>query len=276
MLDIIYRCDPENPAAGAHPGTIAEAKRLLEEGNATFARHLEHASDVSAHEQIILPMALSDLGGGSEGDIPAQRPFAAVLSCADARVPVEMIFDQACNALFVTRVAGNVLASECVGSLDYAVSHFPESLRLVVVLGHSGCGAVASAVDTYLNPAQYLALATRPALRLIVDRLLIAVRAAALSLRRTFGEGVESNAGYRAALLELSVVLNAALGANTLRREFPESGVEVMFGVYHLGSRRVGLPGQPGLHPPPQSAEDFARLAAEVAQTPDIAGTVNS
>ena len=63
--------------------------------------------------------------GVGNGGAPVQAPFAAVLGCADARVPTEMVFSKGCNELFVVRVAGNVLGQECVGSLRYAVSHFP-------------------------------------------------------------------------------------------------------------------------------------------------------
>ena len=75
-----------------------------------------------------------------------------MLGCSDARVPIELIFNEGPNDLFVVRVAGNGLGGEVFGSLSYAVEHLGGSLKLVVVLGHSGCGAVSAAVDAVLNP----------------------------------------------------------------------------------------------------------------------------
>lgn len=77
--------------------------------------------------------------------VGGQEPVAAVLGCADSRVPVEMVFDQSPGDLFVVRVAGNVAAPTQLGSLEYAATVL--GVRLLVVLGHSGCGAVTAALD---------------------------------------------------------------------------------------------------------------------------------
>lgn len=74
-----------------------------------------------------------------------QNPFAAILSCSDSRVPSEMVFDQGLGDLFVVRVAGNVVAPSLVGSLEYAVEML--GVGLVVVMGHTGCGAVVATLD---------------------------------------------------------------------------------------------------------------------------------
>jgi carbonic anhydrase len=71
---------------------------------------------------------------------PEQRRFAAGIGCAHARVPIELIFGEGPNDLFVIRLAGNVLGSDVLGSLSYAVDHLDDSLRAIVVLGHSGRG----------------------------------------------------------------------------------------------------------------------------------------
>jgi carbonic anhydrase len=71
-----------------------------------------------------------------------QRPFAIVLGCSDSRTPVELLFDQGFGDLFVVRIAGNVVAPSVVGSIEFAASQF--GTRLVVVLGHTGCGAIAA------------------------------------------------------------------------------------------------------------------------------------
>jgi len=76
----------------------------------------------------------------------SQHPFAVIVSCADSRVPPEIIFDQGLGDLFVVRVAGNVINDENLGSIEYAVDHL--AVRLIVVLGHQRCGAVKAAKDT--------------------------------------------------------------------------------------------------------------------------------
>jgi carbonic anhydrase len=94
-----------------------------------------------------------------------QRPFAIVLGCSDSRTPVEIVFDQGFGDLFVVRVAGNIVAPSIVGSIEFAASQF--GTRLVVVMGHTGCGAVAAtlqALVTGLGPES-------KNLRAIIDRI---------------------------------------------------------------------------------------------------------
>ena len=79
-----------------------------------------------------------------------QDPFAIVLGCSDSRVPAELVFDQGFGDLFVIRVAGNVVAPSQVGSVEFAASRF--GTRLVVVVGHSQCGAVAATLDAATAP----------------------------------------------------------------------------------------------------------------------------
>ncbi|PPQ25934.1 hypothetical protein CCS01_31385 [Rhodopila globiformis] len=81
-----------------------------------------------------------------------QEPFAAVLSCADSRVPVELVFDQSIGKVFVTRVAGNVVTAEIIASLEYGAAVL--GTRTIMVLGHSGCGAVKAAVEGKPVPGQ--------------------------------------------------------------------------------------------------------------------------
>lgn len=97
--------------------------------------------------------------------VEEQKPKAIILGCSDARVPVEMIFDQPLGELFVIRVAGNVVAPSQIGSIEFAAEKF--GTRLVVVLGHSNCGAVSACVETLVNPEQYYS----PNLQSIVDRI---------------------------------------------------------------------------------------------------------
>src|SRR5207244_10757001 len=121
---------------------------------------LEGFADQAGGVQKIVSVDPRDLGllTGDER-LPKQRPFAAVLGCSDARVPIELIFNEGPNDLFIIRVAGNSLGTEVLGSLKFAVDHLSDNLKLIVVLGHSGCGALTTAVDVFLHPADYLSLA---------------------------------------------------------------------------------------------------------------------
>src|SRR3954470_8744646 len=155
MFDIIYRFDPVKIEGLKIPATWMEARDILVQGNRDFAE----MTDINRPDRVtqIIPFDPRAFGWGvaMEG-APLQSPFAAVLGCSDARVPTEMVFSKGCNEIFVVRVAGNVLGSECLGSLHYAVQHFPSTLKLLVVMAHAGCGAVTTAVDIYLEPRKYI------------------------------------------------------------------------------------------------------------------------
>jgi carbonic anhydrase len=87
---------------------------------------------------------------------PTQTPFAAILSCADSRVPVELLFDQGFGNLFVCRSAGNITTAELIGSLEYGVVEV--KVKAVVVLGHNDCGAVKATMDAAAAPGQITSL----------------------------------------------------------------------------------------------------------------------
>lgn len=78
-----------------------------------------------------------------------QKPFVAVLSCSDSRVPIEIIFDAGLGDIFAVRTAGHVLSKEVMGSLEYAIKSL--GVKLVMILGHENCGAIKTAVETYQN-----------------------------------------------------------------------------------------------------------------------------
>jgi carbonic anhydrase len=138
----------------------AEARNALErlrEGNRRFASG-ERSVD-----------ALASLTRRSEL-VAGQKPFAVILGCSDSRVPAEIVFDQGLGDLFVIRVAGNVVAPSQVGSVEFAVEQF--GTRLVVVLGHSQCGAVLATLEHLRQPSRH-----SWNLRSIVDRIRPAVEA---------------------------------------------------------------------------------------------------
>jgi len=97
--------------------------------------------------------------------VDGQNPFAVVIACSDSRVPVEMLFDQGLGDLFVIRVAGNIVAPSQIGSVEFAAAQL--GTRLVVVLGHSNCGAV----EATLNELAQKQDLRSPNLRAIVDRI---------------------------------------------------------------------------------------------------------
>jgi carbonic anhydrase len=114
-----------------------EALGRLREGNRRFA------SQVRSHESLASEARRVELAAG-------QEPFAIILGCSDSRVPAEIIFDQGLGDLFVIRVAGNIVAPSQIGSVEFAAEQF--GTRLVVVLGHSHCGAIGATIDQLLGP----------------------------------------------------------------------------------------------------------------------------
>jgi carbonic anhydrase len=88
--------------------------------------------------------------------VEKQEPFAAVLSCADSRVPVELLFDQSIGHIFVTRVAGNIATSEMIASLEYGVAVL--GTKAIMVLGHANCGAVQASIEAKAVPGQISSL----------------------------------------------------------------------------------------------------------------------
>jgi hypothetical protein len=166
-IEITYRHgDPAAVPPRARPADAEAARRRMDEGSRACAELFAHLDADDGLTRRVVAVDPRDLGllPGSAG-APSQRPYAAVLGCADARVPVELIFNEGPNDLFVVRVAGNPLGEDVRGSLKYALEHLGDSLKRVVVLGHSGCGAVGAAVDVFLDPAGYLGLAAQHAVR---------------------------------------------------------------------------------------------------------------
>jgi carbonic anhydrase len=132
--------------------TASEALALLREGNRRFVMNQSRAASISHQER-----RLSLVSG--------QEPFAIVLGCSDSRVPAELVFDQGFGDLFVIRVAGNIVAPSQVGSVEFAAGKF--GTRLVVVVGHTQCGAVTATLDELLGRST----TESRSLRSIVDRV---------------------------------------------------------------------------------------------------------
>ena len=284
VIEIVYRCESGAPPLRERPVDADTAKRRLDEGSEALPGLLENLADGSGTTRHVIQVDPRDLGLLSDDDgAPRQRPYAVVLGCSDARVPVELIFNEGPNDLFVVRVAGNILGSDVLGSLRYAVDHLGASLKLIVVLGHSGCGAVSAAVDVFLNPADYLSLASKHLLRSLVDRLLVVVHTSAKVMAAALGPDVTRCPGYRAALIEVSAIANAALAAYTVQQQLgsaDRSGLRAAYGVYVLGTRRIWAPraggGEyAGLADPPGDHDGFIELRDAVVRSERIASLLD-
>lgn len=280
-VEITYRYDGAEPSARERPADADAARLRLNEGSRAFADLFTRLESGSGIARQTIPIDPRDLGLMLSGvGSMQQRPFAAVLGCADARVPIEMVFNEGPNDLFVVRVAGNTLGSDVRGSLNYAIEHLGESLKLIVVLGHSACGAVTAAVDVFLDPASYLSLVSKHSIRLLVDRLLVIVEGSAKKMAETFGPGISRHPNYREALIEVTAVSNAALTAYALQQEIGRhgaAGVRTAYGVYLLTEREVWAPRHgsdevTGLATPPASAQAFAEFGDAVLRSRRIAG----
>ena len=135
--------------------TALEALARLREGNQRFVAGLRSL------DSLLSPTRRAEL-------LTEQHPFAIVLGCSDSRVPAELVFDQGLGDLFVIRVAGNIVAPSQVGSVEFAADRF--STPLVVVLGHTGCGAILATLEDARSGTRQ-----SPNLRSIVTRIRPAV-----------------------------------------------------------------------------------------------------
>ncbi len=132
--------------------TALEALARLREGNQRFVAEMQGEEALTNHVR-------------RHKLVVNQEPFAIILGCSDSRVPAEIIFDQGLGDLFVIRVAGNIVAPSQIGSIEFAAERF--RTRLVVVLGHSRCGAVLATLEELERPTE----SRSPHLRSIVDRI---------------------------------------------------------------------------------------------------------
>ena len=183
--------------------TADDALRRLTDGNRRYVAGCMTHPDQSPGRRVAL------VGG--------QRPFAAVLGCADSRVPPEVIFDQGLGNLFVVRVAGNVADDLVTGSLEYAAEHL--HVPLVVVLGHSSCSAVAAAASGH---------AVCGALRCVVDAIAPALR------RAQTGKAVEPDKVARANACTVAERLRAC--GSVLSRLVLSGGLRIVPAFYDLSS----------------------------------------
>lgn len=194
--------------------TAAEALGRLREGNRRFVADQTTSQVSSSH---VRRGAL----------VAGQEPFAIILGCSDSRVPAELVFDQGFGDLFVIRVAGNVVAPSQVGSVEFAAARF--GTRLVVVMGHSQCGAVSATLEELLGGAS-----TRSRnLRSIVERVRPAVEQV-LSGRNNLDRDVLLREAVRANVR--ASVDRVRHGSELLEALLQKDGLRVVGAEYSLES----------------------------------------
>jgi carbonic anhydrase len=202
-----------------------EALALLREGNRRFVADRQRDARVGATRRNELT--------------ERQEPFAIVLGCSDSRVPAEIVFDQGLGDLFVIRVAGNVVAPSQIGSVEFAAAQF--HTQLVVVLGHSGCGAVLATIDQLKRP---LDKQSRN-LRAIVDRVRPAVEPLLATPLRDDPQALVRNAVRANVRVAAS---NLRHGSEILEQLIERDGLLVVGAEYSLDTGIVeffeGLPSE--------------------------------
>lgn len=178
------------PALAQSKLTAAAALQALMSGNERFvARKLKFFEE--------------DLALLQQQTVEKQEPFASVLSCADSRVPVELLFDQSIGHIFVNRVAGNIATSEIIASIEYGVAVL--GTRVLMVLGHSGCGAAKAAIAAKAVPGQ-------------ISSLYRYIRPAVDAAKGDFVGTIKANARIQAKLLrDSSPVIADAMKAGSLK-----------------------------------------------------------
>src|ERR1700732_3473531 len=205
--------------AGAVVGVTAQAGRELA-FPPTLHAQTNLTPDAALHELLAgnqrfaanqLTSVEHDLTVLKEHTFDKQEPFAAVLACADSRVPVELIFDQTIGHVFVTRVAGNMVTPEIIASLEYGVAVL--GIRILLVLGHTGCGALKAAMKADAVPGQ-------------ISTLYQHLRAAVEQSAGNLDKAIETNARLQAELLRTS--------STVIRDAFKAGKLKVEAGVYDL------------------------------------------
>lgn len=225
----------------AAPNSWLSRRNLLQAGIAVsaatlFSTSLERASALSALSPEAALQALldgnkrfvekrlnscsEDLAILKENTVAKQEPFAAILSCANSRVPVELIFDQSIGHLFVTRVAGNVATSEIIASLEYGAAVL--GTKAILVLGHANCGAVKATIEGKAVPGQ-------------ISQLYALLRPAVDAASGDLDAAIKANAKIQAHLLATASPLLAGL--------IKEAKMKIAAGYYALDSGVVTLLG---------------------------------
>lgn len=191
--------------------TPHEALQALKFGNTRFYSGTPQHTSLAANER--------------RAQIISQTPYAIILGCADSRVPVEIIFDQGPGDIFSIRIAGNIVESATLGSIEYAITHL--KVHLVVILGHEGCGAVAAAMmseETRDNEPENV--------RFLLDKIAPAVRdlPKLRDAKARMREAVTRNVHHQVEVLRRNPVAQNAIARGQ---------IEIVGAFYEIGSGAV-------------------------------------
>jgi carbonic anhydrase len=195
------------PAFAQSQMTPDEALQALMEGNRRFVE--KKMTSFSEDLEIL-----------KQNTVAKQEPFAAVLSCADSRVPVEIVFDQSIGHIFVTRVAGNIATPDNIASLEYGAAVL--GTKAIVVLGHASCGAVKATIEGKEVPGQ-------------ISELYAALRPAVDAAGHDLDAAIRENAKIQAHLLATASPVLAGL--------IKEKKLKIVAGYYNLADGKVSLLG---------------------------------
>jgi carbonic anhydrase len=290
-VDFTYRYNFARPRPFFVPDGWRAAANDLEEGNRKIVRFYQACRDHGyprGTRRPVVELSAPEAEGQPRGDdgLPRQQPFAAMIGCSDARVPLELLFGQEFNDIFNIRVAGNVLAEEGIGSLLYALRSFvPDvdvphhrGLKLAGVIGHRGCGAVTATVRAFLDPVKDAPAFGEPIgailRRITSPALVVAVE----TMDAVFGAGAATDPSRIFETVELTVYVNAAWVAHETQRWVNSAGTDVadrvgvVYGVFDPSDYRVrSLPASvdepdPAMFGrPPADQDELRALAATIA-----------
>ena len=197
--------------------TAAEALERLKSGNGRFAANVRDMAALASQTR-------------REAVAERQEPFAIVLGCSDSRVPAELVFDQGLGDLFVIRVAGNIVAPSLLGSVEFSARR--HGVRLVVVLGHTQCGAIEATVDELERPSDERS----PNLASIVNRIRPSVQTlidAGVAASRESLIHHATRANVRASVSQLRT------GSSVLEALIAHDGLRIVGAEYSLESGHV-------------------------------------
>ena len=212
--NVAYAADPPVPGAPPPQNMIApaEAMKRLMEGNARYAANNPNERDFSS---------------GRAARVQGQYPIAAILSCADSRVAPELTFDQGPGDLFVVRVAGNIVNPDLLASLEYGVQFL--GVPLILVLGHTGCGAVDAAIKV---------LKTKAVLPGHLPDLITAIKPAVIVAEKTQTGNLLDNAITENVRRQVARLRNSP---PIVQKSYAGKKIDIVGGVYDLATGKVAL-----------------------------------
>ena len=213
-MSLAIAADPPAPGAAPPQNAIAPAdalKRLIE-GNARYAANTPNERDFSS---------------GRAARAQGQYPIAAILSCADSRVAPELLFDQAPGDLFIVRVAGNIVTPDLLASLEYGVQFL--GAPFVMVLGHSGCGAVDAAIKV---------LKTKALLPGHLPQLITAIKPAVVVAEKMQTGNLLDNAIAENVRRQVIRLKNSP---SVIQKSYASKKIDIVGGVYDLATGKIAL-----------------------------------